>query len=160
MEIRQTKITELDRVMEIYAHARKFMAEHDNPNQWKNTKPAREQIEKDIAAGEHYVCVDDGEILGVFKFAVGVDPTYVNIYEGQWLDDSEYAVVHTVASSGKVKGIGSHCLEWAYNRHKNVRIDTHRDNYVMQNMLKKLGFKYCGIIYLEDGDERLAFQKI
>ena len=48
MKIRKTEIDELDQVMEIYAYARKFMAEHENPNQWKNNKPTREQIEKDI----------------------------------------------------------------------------------------------------------------
>ena len=50
-EIRLTNLTELDEVMEIYAYARKFMAEHDNPTQWGNYKPSREQIEKDIKAG-------------------------------------------------------------------------------------------------------------
>ena len=30
----------------------------------------------------------------------------------------------------------------------------------MRNGLKKLGFTYCGIIYLENGDPRLAFQKL
>mgnify|MGYP003296922186 CR=1 FL=1 len=40
----------------------------------------------------------------------------------------------------------------------NIRIDTHHDNVVMQRLLKKLGFQYCGIIHLENGDPRLAFQ--
>jgi hypothetical protein len=30
----------------------------------------------------------------------------------------------------------------------------------MQRALLKRGFKYCGIIYLESGDERLAYQRI
>ena len=30
----------------------------------------------------------------------------------------------------------------------------------MQRLLEKSGFKYCGIIYLEDGNERIAFEKI
>jgi hypothetical protein len=59
-EIRLTNLTELDEVMEIYAYARKFMAEHDNPTQWGANKPSREQIEKDVKAGKHYVCVVDG----------------------------------------------------------------------------------------------------
>jgi predicted GNAT family N-acyltransferase len=29
----------------------------------------------------------------------------------------------------------------------------------MQKFLQNNGFKYCGIIYLEDGNERLAFEK-
>ena len=30
----------------------------------------------------------------------------------------------------------------------------------MQHILQKHGFRYCGIIYLLNGDERLAYQKI
>ena len=61
--------------------------------------------------------------------------------------------------AGKAKGVGSFCMNWAYEQFPNVKIDTHRDNVVMQNMLKKNGFVYCGIIHLVNGEERLAFQK-
>ena len=30
----------------------------------------------------------------------------------------------------------------------------------MQHCIKQYGFTYCGIIYLANGDERLAYQKI
>jgi hypothetical protein len=30
----------------------------------------------------------------------------------------------------------------------------------MRRMLEKNGFVYCGIIYLESGDERVAYEKI
>ena len=159
MQIRKTKMEELDEVMKIYAYARKFMAEHGNPNQWKTTNPPIERVEQDIREGKSYVCVDENEILGVFYFAVEDDITYRVIYDGEWKNQSEYAVVHRIASAGKVKGVGSFCLNWAYEQFANVKIDTHRDNVVMQNMLKKNGFSYCGIIHLENGEERLAFQK-
>lgn len=159
MEIRKTKLEELDAVMEIYAYARQFMADHGNPNQWKKTNPPRERVEQDILEGKSHVCVEDNEILGVFYFAKEVDPTYVTIYEGQWQNDAEYAVVHRIASAGKAKGVGSFCMNWAYEQFPNVKIDTHEDNVVMQNMLKKNGFLYCGIIHLVNGEERLAFQK-
>jgi hypothetical protein len=159
MEIRKTRIEELDQVMEVYAHARKFMAEHNNPNQWKNNKPSREQIESDIKRGHHYVCEENGQIAAVFYFAHETDPTYAKIYDGAWLNEEEYSVVHRIASSGLVKGAGSFCMEWASAQSDNLKIDTHADNYVMQNMLKKLGYKRCGIILLEDGEERTAFHK-
>lgn len=158
MEIRKTKIEELDKVMEIYAYARKFMAEHDNPNQWKNNKPSKEQIENDILLGKHHVCVEDGTIVAVFYFAKEEDPTYAKIYDGAWLNDAPYAVVHRIASAGTVKGAGSFCMNWAISQYGNVKIDTHKDNYVMQNMLKKCGFTPCGTIYLENGEERIGFQ--
>ena len=160
MEIRNTRLEELEQVMEVYAYARKFMAEHNNPNQWKNNKPTREQIEKDILAGKHYLCVEGDVIAAVFYFAHETDPTYVKIYDGEWLNEEEYAVVHRIAASGKVKGAGTFCMNWASTKCSNLKIDTHQDNYVMQNMLKKCGFVPCGTIYLEDGQPRIAFQKI
>ncbi len=160
MEIRKTRIEELDAVMNIYAHARRFMAEHDNPTQWGNNKPSRKQVEQDILAGKSHVCVEGDELAAVFYFAHETDPTYTKIYEGQWLNDKEYSVVHRIASAGTVKGAGSFCMNWACAQSENVKIDTHKDNYVMQNMLKKNGFVHCGTIYLEDGEPRLAFHRV
>lgn len=159
MEIRKTKRSELDQVMAIYEYARGFMAEHGNPTQWGTTEPPRELVEQDIENGKSYVCVENGKIAAVFYYAKEADETYANIYEGSWTNDKEYGVVHRIASAGIVKGAGSFCLNWAYEQCKNLRIDTHRNNVVMQNLLKKNGFAYCGIIYIKDGTERFAYQK-
>ena len=159
MEIRKTTADDLERVMEIYALARTFMAETGNPNQWKTHKPQRELIEKDIEIGQSYVCTEDEKIIGVLAFILGEDPTYKVIYDGKWVGDEPYAVVHRIASSGEVKGTGTFMMKWAESQFPHIRIDTHKDNKVMQNMLSKLGYTYCGIILLEDGDERLAFEK-
>ena len=159
MEVRKAKMEELDEIMGIFAHARKFMAEQGNPNQWGTSKPARETIEEDIKLGRSYVCVEDEKIAATFFYLPGVDPTYVKIYDGEWLNQEDYGVVHRIASAGTVKGAGSFCINWAFEQCGNLKIDTHKDNIVMQNMLKKNGFSYCGIIYLLDGDERMAFQK-
>ena len=160
MEIRKTRIDELDKVMDIYARARKFMAEHDNPTQWGINKPSREQIKEDILAGKCHVCVEGDELAAVFYFAHETDPTYTKIYEGQWLNDEDYSVVHRIASAGTVKGAGSFCMNWACAQSKNVKIDTHKDNEPMRRSLIKNGFDYCGIIYLTDGNRRVAYEKL
>ncbi len=160
MRIRKATKADLPKIFEIYAHARKFMAENGNPNQWGNIKPQKELVESDIENGVSYVCEKDGEVLGVFALIYGEDPTYKIIYNGRWLNNEPYATVHRIASSGKVKGTGEFCLRWALSQCPNVRIDTHENNCVMRHLLSKIGFNYCGIIHLEDGDERLAFQKI
>lgn len=54
----------------------------------------------------------------------------------------------------------SDILDYCFALCSNIRIDTHRDNKIMQHNLSKHGFTYCGIIYLANGDERLAYQKI
>ena len=57
MTIRKTTKKHLKRVMEIYGYARKFMADHGNPNQWgKRNWPPEELIRSDIEKGCSYVC--------------------------------------------------------------------------------------------------------
>ncbi len=164
MIIRHSKEEDLPRMMEIYAYARDFMAEHGNPNQWGPTNwPPEGLIRADIAAGNSYVCVCKDRVAGAFFFQQGrdIEPTYRTIEDGGWLDDGPYGVVHRLAGDGSVKGIGSACLEWAFGQCGHLRIDTHGDNRVMQNLLKKSGFVYCGIIHVEeDCYPRLAYEKL
>ena len=165
MEIRHTEQKDLDTVMEIYAHARSFMAAHGNPNQWGPTQwPPRALIEQDIREGHSYVCVgDDGRVAGTFYFIQGMDvePTYRNITDGAWLDDSPYGVVHRIATDGSARGVGAFCLNWAFDQCGHMRIDTHGDNAVMQRLLGKLGFIHCGTIHVEeDAFPRLAYEKV
>lgn len=164
MKIRNSTIHDINRIMEIYAFAREYMAEHGNPNQWGPTNwPPEALIRRDIAAGNSYVCENDGgTIVGTFFFIHGADiePTYRTITEGVWLDSSPYGVVHRIASDASEKGIGTFCLNWAYKQCSHLRIDTHGDNLIMQNLLGKLGFIHCGTIYVEeDDDPRLAYEK-
>ncbi len=159
MKIRQTVIEDLNQVMQIYADARNFMRENGNPNQWINGYPTAAMIMEDIQDKSSYVCIDNKDIVGVFRFTLGADPTYLHIFEGSWLNDAPYGVVHRIASASHKKGVASYCLNWCFELCKNIRIDTHRDNYIMQNLLNKNGYQKCGIIYLADGAERLAYQK-
>ena len=164
MRIRHSGPQDLDRIMEIYAFARRFMAEHGNPKQWGPTCwPPENLIRKDIAEGHSYVCLNDaGKVVGTFFFIQGanIEPTYRNITEGAWQDPGPYGVVHRIASDGSERGVGSFCLEWAYGQCGHLRIDTHGDNHIMQSLLKKLHYVHCGTIYVEeDDDPRLAYEK-
>jgi len=165
MKIRQSTELDAGRMMEIYRLARRFMAEHGNPHQWGPTNwPPEELILHDIRDGNSYVCVNDaGKVIGTFFFIHGkdIEPTYRNITDGKWLDDSPYGVVHRIAGDGSEKGIGAFCINWAFAQCGHLRIDTHGDNTVMQNLVKKLGFIHCGTIYVEEDDfPRLAYEKI
>lgn len=164
MKIRKSTQNDLTDIMPIYEYARAFMAEHGNPSQWGPTNwPPETLIRKDIADGNSYVCVNDGEeVVGTFYFAQGrdIEPAYAVIRDGKWMDEGPYGVVHRIAGNGKEKGIGAFCLNWAFQQCGHIRIDTHEDNIVMQNLLKKLGFAHCGTIFIrEDHSPRLAFEK-
>lgn len=164
MNIRRTAETDIPSVMKLYDYARRFMAEHGNPNQWGPTSwPPETLIRRDIAEGSSYVCIHEGRIVGTFFFRCGkdIEPTYREIGDGAWLDESPYGVIHRLAGDGSVKGIGACCIEWALERCGHLRADTHGDNYVMQKLLKKMGFVHCGTIYVEEDEyPRLAFEKV
>lgn len=156
--IRQSSLEDILQLQELFANARKFMTETGNPGQWAATYPSEELLKKDIDSGDSYVIIQDNNIVATFVLRGGIDPTYNTIYDGQWLNDDPYATIHRVASSGKVKGILHLSMQFALHHYRNIRIDTHRDNKVMQNAIAKEGFKYCGVIHCWNGDERLAYQ--
>ena len=164
MEIRHSTGEDLSQIMRIYESARRFMAEHGNPNQWGSTNwPPEELIHSDIAERNSYVCICEDRIVGTFFFKQGIDidPTYQVIEEGEWLGNSDYGVIHRLAGDGSVKGIGRFCIEWAFEQCNHLRVDTHEDNRVMKNLLKKCGFIYCGIIHVEsDGSPRAAYERL
>ena len=164
MRIRHSEEKDIPRMMEIYRYAREFMASHGNPNQWGPTSwPPEELIRRDIRDEHSYVCEnDEGKVTGTFFYICGedIEPTYREITDGAWRDDSPYGVVHRIASDGSEKGIGAFCLNWAFSQCGHLRIDTHGDNVVMQKLLTKLGFVPCGTIYVEeDNYPRIAFEK-
>lgn len=164
MHIRRATADDLPVIMAIFAHAREFMVAHGNPTQWAhNGWPPQELIEEDIAVGKSYVCVNGDRVVGTFYFEHGhdIDPTYRTIEDGAWIGNDTYSVVHRIASDHSVRGIGTACLEWAFEQHGHVRIDTHEDNTVFQNLLAKLGYSRCGIIHLiPSGDPRIAYEKV
>ncbi len=131
-----------------------------NMHQWGEGYPSETVIMADMEKNSGFVIEDGGKIVGYFAFLPSPEPTYYNIYKGKWLNDEEpYHVVHRIASYPDAHGIFSSIMEYCFSHDPNIRIDTHRDNKIMQHNIAKHGFTYCGIIYLASGDERLAYQK-
>ena len=157
--IRKAEKNDLPVIEAIYAGARKFMAEHRNPTQWGEGYPARSLLEQDIEKEKLYLVCDAAGIHGVFYFAVEADPTYAVIRDGNWHSDQPYGVIHRIAGDGS-GGILRTAVLFAFEQAGYLRIDTHEDNYVMQNALHRMGFERCGIIYIEDGSPRIAFDYI
>ena len=154
--VRKAEQTDLPRILEIYAYARSFMAQTGNPNQWGTTHPPKAQLEHDIRQGDLLVVEDDQGIHGVFFFSLGEDPTYGQIYDGQWHAQRPYGTIHRIASDGS-GGILGTAVAYGKARSDYLRIDTHEDNHVMQHALGKQGFRRCGIIHIADGSPRIAY---
>ena len=159
--IREARPTDLAEIMKVLAAAKKIMRQSGNMHQWGDGYPSESAINADIERNGSFVVEDDGMIVGYFAFLPSPEPTYAKIYEGDWLDDEcPYHVVHRIASYPDVHGIFSSIMDYCFSHDSNIRIDTHRDNKIMQHNIMKHGFSYCGIIYLTSGDERLAYQQI
>ena len=97
-------------------------------------------------------------IVAYFALLPSPEPTY-DVIDGAWLTDEPYGVIHRMASYPEVHGIFSTIIDYATSRFAHLRIDTHRDNRIMRRLIEKHGFTYCGIIWLEDGTERLAYER-
>lgn len=158
-KIRKAEAGDLNRIMEIYAFARRFMAESGNPNQWVNGYPERELIEQDIEKGDLYVMEADGRIFCAFSFPVGPDPTYAVIEDGAWPEgDPEYGTIHRIAGDGSVHGLLPRCVDFCFQLVDVIRIDTHEDNKIMQRQIEKCGFLYCGNIRSRNNTLRRAYE--
>lgn len=147
-------------IMRLVDEARGIMRSCGNVNQWIDGYPDEETILHDINNGHGYLCVQQGgEAVAYFAFIPSPEPTYKEIFEGEWLDDKPYHVVHRLASTAASHGVFNDVMDYCMAVAGNLRIDTHRDNVIMRHVIERYGFTYCGIIYLLNGDERLAYQK-
>ncbi|MCQ2551516.1 MAG: GNAT family N-acetyltransferase [Clostridia bacterium] len=154
--IRKGRLEDLDIAMDIFDEGRAHMRNEGNFNQWINGYPKREMIIDDIEKGNFYVVERDGEIVAAFTYILGEDPTYTYI-EGKWLKDNPYGTVHRIGKREKVKGVMKEVKDYCLTKEGTIRIDTHHDNVTMRSVLEKLGFTYCGVIYVEDGSPRDAY---
>ena len=158
---------DLPSIMKIIGEAQTYMASQ-NIDQWQDGYPSESLILNDMANNESYIVKNEENIVGTAMFTTRLESTY-NIIDGKWLtaDDAKYGVIHRIAVGGKHRGTGvakfiiSESEKYLINSNiASMRIDTHEDNEGMQSLLKGLGYAYCGIILLEDGDKRLAFEKV
>ena len=166
MEFRKTTKKDIESIMKIIDEAKIYFKEN-KINQWQDGYPNDNVIEEDIKNGCSYVLLKDCNVIGTSVIDFNGEETYNKIYQGKWLTDKKYGVMHRIAIDNSYKGLGiaseiiknaeKLCIE---NDIESIRVDTHKDNISMQKLLKKNGFAYCGIIYLEDKSVRVAFEKI
>ena len=102
MNIRPAQPGDLPALLEIFAHARAFMAQTGNPTQWPATYPGAELMQQQIARGVCYVLEGNARPEATFCYIPGPEPTYAEIYDGGWPDDAPYATIHRMASAGRV----------------------------------------------------------
>jgi len=161
LTIRKSKESDIPSMLEMVSESRKTMRDNGNIHQWSDSYPSSQTMMDDINNGVSYIIEDNGQPVGTFAFIEGPDITYRKIYNGCWINNTmPYYVIHRIASLQRFHGIFKTMIDYCFSKTNNIRIDTHHDNKIMINLLKRYEFIYCGIIHLLNGDERIAFQKI
>ncbi|MDR0899695.1 MAG: GNAT family N-acetyltransferase [Lactobacillaceae bacterium] len=163
--IRVGKPDDLSEVMEIIQEAKDYLAAQ-GIDQWQNGYPDEFQIQKDLATKDSYVLKVNGITTGFAFLNIGIDEAYEAITDGSWEKvDGQYAAIHRLAVSNAFRGRGlskkfmALLIEELENRGINdIRIDTHKDNVIVQKLARGLGFEYKGQVIYEG--PRMAFQLV
>lgn len=158
--IRPATPEDIPAMMALFANSKQIMRGNGNMLQWAGSYPDVAQVTDDMRRGGSFLIVEDGALVGTFAFFLGKDPTYGYI-EGDWLDDEiPYGTVHRLACAPGAHGIAEACFDWCDSHAPSLRANTHADNLIVQHILEKLGFAFCGIIYVADGTPRKAYQRL
>lgn len=166
MKFRKSVKTDIYDILKIIKQAQDYFKEN-GINQWQNNYPNIETITCDIENENSYVLLKDDTVIATTAVIFDGEETYESIYDGRWLTSDRYATIHRIAVDNSYKGLGisSEIIRYIEKicRDKNIfsiKIDTHEENESMKNLLKKNNFEYCGVIYLNDGSKRIAFEKL
>lgn len=158
--VRNATLGDLDHIMEMVDHSRSIMRANGNNSQWGGY-PGRDLIGNDIATGIGHVMTEGSRVVGYFAMLTQPEPTYEYIEDGLWLDDTTpYVTLHRLACVPGVQGIARCAFEWGEAHAPSVRVDTHLDNHIMLHIINGRGYTRCGVVYMQDGSPREAFQKM
>ena len=166
MEFRKAIEADLHSIINIINQAQSYFKER-GIDQWQNNYPNSETVKNDIKNENGYVLLKDNIIIGTVVASFDLDKNYDSIYDGKWMSNHKYVVIHRLAVDSSYKGLGlssviiNNIVKISLgNGIYSIKVDTHRENISMQKLLRKNGFQYCGIIYLGDKSERIAFEKV
>ncbi|MGT2757234.1 GNAT family N-acetyltransferase [Streptococcus ovuberis] len=164
MEIRLAHPNEVKAIMAVIEDARAFL-KASGSDQWQGADgyPTEIDIIDDILLGQGWVALVEQEIVAYAAVITGREEAYEQIYDGKWKHNHpRYTVFHRIAVSAKASGqkVAQTFMQGLIEGTKgqDFRCDTHEKNLIMQHILEKLGYVYCGKVPI-DG-ERLAYQKI
>lgn len=158
--IRPAETADLPRLREIFACARAFMSAHGNPTQWGSRYPEDSTITRQMHADCLYAVESSTGVHGVFACVPGEEPTYAHIEGGSWLDPSPYVTIHSLAGDGQIPHLFSYVLDFCLKQCPHVRLDTHRNNHIVQRLAMENDFSYRGVIFVRGNSPRLAFERL
>ena len=165
---RKATLEDIDQVMEAVEFSREILRLQGN-GQWQDGYPNRKDFLNDINNGRLFVLPDINNpkiIAGVCALTYR-EEDYHHLYEGEWLTDLPYMVMHRVALKKEYQhqGYGKKLFELFIKQaeiegYHSLRIDTHEGNAVMRHLIELFGFVYCGKAILTPNKDRMVFEKV
>ena len=152
MTVKKCDLSHLNQLDKFYGEVVDYLVATVNYPRWTpGVYPCKETVKSSILKGEQFALFENGEVLGSFVF--NQDPAG-DYSVGEWkvkLKESEFAIIHTLATHYKSYGKGvakkmvNFCLQLAKERgYKAVRLDVVPDNYPAIELYKSLGFTFAG----------------
>ncbi len=163
MIFRKATVEDIDAVAEIMAAASARLGAA-GIDQWQRGYPNRASVERDVENGVGMVLCEGTTILAYGAIIFTGEPAYDDLTGGEWLTSGDYACVHRLCVNEIFVGMGfsKHFMlaaeAMASERVKSIRIDTHPENKIMQGLIQRLGYTYCGDVVIES--RRLAYEKL
>ncbi|MBD3108589.1 GNAT family N-acetyltransferase [Bacillus sp. AGMB 02131] len=165
MKFRKANEHDIPEILAIIQQAQSYFKEQ-RIDQWQGDYPNAETIREDISKEYGYVLLKENCVAATVAVSFDDEETYDKIFEGEWLSNQPYAVIHRLAINNELKGSGlsTIVMEHIFDlcRQKgihSIKVDTHEENIPMCKLLEKNLFSYCGIIHVSDG-ERVAFERL
>ena len=161
-------LDQIDDIMIAVEDSRELLKEQGN-GQWQDGYPNRDSFITDIKNGRLFAIFDDNnpDILVGVCACTYYEEDYSHLYEGQWLTDLPYMVMHRVALKKEYrnKGYGKRLFEVFIDvatkeGYHSLRIDTHEYNDIMRHIITKFGFIYCGKAILTPNKDRVVYEKV
>ena len=166
MEFRLAKEIDREEIEKIYEDG-SLKLKSLGINQWQGQDKPNLDNFKNLIANKNIYVLEDKEKVVSTVIIYDYDLDYEKNLDGKWNSSKAYVALHRIGTleSERNKGYGRKIIEFAEsyareNNFKSVRIDTHRENKSMQNLLKSMNYVYVGLVYLDGKNERLAFEKV
>ena len=167
---RPAVMEDVPRILEIVQAARESLGRF-GIDQWQGPYPGAERFEEDIRLNQCFIVEHAGDTGAFFVLSTLPEPSYDDITDGKWSADVPCCVLHRAAVAREYRGSGMsqalmRCADEQARRYglKCIRVDTHRKNKPMQNLLRESGYRYRGNILVdaEPGHDphRQAFEKL
>ena len=165
---RLASLEDIEQIMVAVEDAREFLKWQGN-GQWQDGYPNRDDFINDIKNKRLFVVFDEKDpsiIAGVCAMTYR-EEEYHHLYEGSWVTDLPYMVMHRVAVKKEYRGSGygkklfeAFIKQAEKEGYHSLRIDTHEKNDVMRHIITSFGFIYCGKVILTPHKDRVVYEKV